>query len=170
MRHEPVAGGHAVRDHPLDPAEQLLMLELLVGEAHEGLERCLVAQPVVAGELEQLGADETLDQTEHVGVRAALDLRQQPLLRCGQAFDPVRPGQTVGQELLFVVERASLDDVALDIPANALRDFDGLRVALRGAEGGGCLHESLLWMMSVCGPGRLSSEARCAVWRANVSG
>ena len=34
----------------LDAAEQLLVLELLVAEAHERLERDLVAEPVVAAE------------------------------------------------------------------------------------------------------------------------
>ena len=64
----------------LDAAEELLVLELLVGEAHQRLERRLVAEPVVAADLEDLGADVALDQAEDVGVGAALDLAQQPSL------------------------------------------------------------------------------------------
>ena len=67
-------------DHRLEAAEQLLVLELLVGQAHQRLERDLVAEPVTAADLEHLGADEALDQREHVGVGAALHLREQALL------------------------------------------------------------------------------------------
>ena len=38
----------------LDAAEQLLVLELLVGEAHQRFQRDLVAERVVAAELEHL--------------------------------------------------------------------------------------------------------------------
>ncbi len=79
-RQERVALRHLRRGHLLEPAEQFLVLQLLVGEAHQRLERHLVAEPVVAADLEDLGADEALDQREHVGVGAALDLRQEPLL------------------------------------------------------------------------------------------
>ena len=66
----------------LDAAEELLVLELLVGEAHQRLERDLVAEPVLAAHFEHLGADEALDQAEHVGVGAALDLAEEaPLVR-----------------------------------------------------------------------------------------
>ena len=80
LRQEAVARRHAGRDHRLEPAEHLLVLELLVGQAHQRLERDLVAEPVTAADLEHLGADEALDQREHVGVGAALHLREQALL------------------------------------------------------------------------------------------
>jgi hypothetical protein len=79
-RQKDVPCRHAGADQGLDPAKQLLVLQFFVGEAHQRLERDLVAEPVVAALLEDLGADETLDQAEDVGVGAALDLRQQAAL------------------------------------------------------------------------------------------
>ena len=84
LREERVGAGHAVRDHRLEAAEELLVLELLVGEAHEGLQRHLVAHPVVAAHLQDLGADEALDEAEHVGVGAALDLAEEALPGAGR--------------------------------------------------------------------------------------
>ena len=77
---EAIAGGQDVADHRVDAAEQLLVLQLLVAEADQRLERDLVAEPVVAAQLEHLGVDEALDQAEDVGVGAALDLAHEPLL------------------------------------------------------------------------------------------
>ena len=88
------------RAHALDAAEQLLVLELLVAEAHQRLERDLVAEPVVAAHLEHLGGDEALDQAEYVGVGAALDLAQQALLVRGEEVEAIDLRQPVGQELL----------------------------------------------------------------------
>ena len=64
-----VAGGHAVGGEALDAAEERLVLELLVGEAHERLEGDLVAHPVLAARFQHLGGDEALHQAEHVRVR-----------------------------------------------------------------------------------------------------
>jgi hypothetical protein len=75
-----VAVGHVRADHGLDAAEQFLVLEFLVAEADQRLERDLVAQPVIAADLEHLGVDEALHQAEDVGVGAPLDLADQPLL------------------------------------------------------------------------------------------
>ena len=86
-------------DHPLDAAEQLLVLELLVGEAHQRLERGLVAEPVVAAHLEDLGADEALDQAEDVGVGAALDLAHEALFVRREKGELVGEREAVGQEL-----------------------------------------------------------------------
>src|SRR5690606_16442745 len=51
------------------------MLQLLVAEAYKGLERHLVAEPVIAADLENLRADVALDETEHVRVRAPLHMK-----------------------------------------------------------------------------------------------
>jgi hypothetical protein len=77
---EAIAGRHAGADEQLDAPEQLLVLELLVGEADDRLERGLVAEGVVAADLGHLGADEALDQAEHVGVGAALHLAEEARL------------------------------------------------------------------------------------------
>ena len=77
---EAIAGGQRLADQRVDAAEQLLVLQLLVAEPDQRLERHLVAEPVVVADLEHLGVDEALDQPEHVGVGAALDLADEALL------------------------------------------------------------------------------------------
>ncbi len=56
------------------------MLQLLVAEPDQRFERNLIAEPVVAAQLQHLGADKAFDQSEHAGVGAALDLAEIPLL------------------------------------------------------------------------------------------
>ncbi len=107
------------------------MLQLLVGQAHQRFERDLVAEPVTAADLQHLGADEALDQREHVGVGAALHLREQALLVGRQERQLRDLRQAVGQELLAEVELAAADHVAVGVPADALGDFDALGVAAR---------------------------------------
>ena len=126
---EGVAGGHARSHHHFQAAEQLLVLQLLVGQAHQRLERDLVTQAVVAAQLGGLGADEALDQREHVRVGAALNVRQQALFGGRQEREGLDLRQAVGQELAAVVEFAAADHVAVDVPAHALGDFDGLGIA-----------------------------------------
>ena len=64
-------------------SDQLLMLQLLVAEPHQRLERHLIAEPVFVTQLEDLGVDEPLHQTKDVGVGAALDLTHEPPLARG---------------------------------------------------------------------------------------
>jgi hypothetical protein len=78
--HERVACGHAFGAHELDAAEELLVLDLLVAQAHECLQRRLVAERMLAADLEDLRADEALAQAEHVGVGARLDLAHEARL------------------------------------------------------------------------------------------
>ena len=107
------------------------MLELLVGEAHQRLERGLVAEPVLAADLQHLGRDEALDQAEHVGVGAALDLAQQTLLVAAEKLERAHVRQAVGQEFMREIELAPANHVALDVQAHALGDLDAAGVALR---------------------------------------
>ena len=51
---ERVAGRHVGRHHRFDAAEQLLVLQLLVGDAHQRLQRDLVAEAMVAADLQHL--------------------------------------------------------------------------------------------------------------------
>ena len=81
---EAIAGRQRLAHHRLDAAEQRLVLDLLVAEPHQRLERVLVAQPVVAADLELLGGDKPLDQAEDVGVGAALDLAGKAFLVVGE--------------------------------------------------------------------------------------
>ena len=112
-----VARRHATLEHVLDAAEQLLVLELLVAEADERLERDLVAEPVLAGELEHLGADVALDEPEDVGVGAALHLAQQAALRVREEREFVDLRQAGGQERLREVEIAAAHHVARRCPS-----------------------------------------------------
>ena len=91
LRQELVAGRHALARQLLQAAEHLLVLQFLVGEAHQGFQRDLVAEPVLAAHLEDLGADEALDQPEDVGVGAALDLRHRSASRRREERQFVRP-------------------------------------------------------------------------------
>jgi len=129
LRNERVAGSHALRGHSLHAAEKLLVLKLLVGEAHQGLEGSLVAEPVLAADLDDLGPDEALDQAEHVGVGAPLNLAHQPFLVAAKEIHTVDFRQPVGQELLAEIEAAAADHVAVDFPADALRELYALGVA-----------------------------------------
>ena len=76
---EAIAVGQNLGDHRIDAAEQRLVLQLLVAESNQRLERNLVAEPVIVAEFQNLGIDETLDQTKDIGVSAALDLAHEPL-------------------------------------------------------------------------------------------
>ena len=88
----------------LDAAKQLLVLELLVAEADQRLERHLIAEQVLPTELEHLRVDEALDEAEDVRVGAALNLAQQPSLGRAQELEVVDLGQAVRQERPRVVE------------------------------------------------------------------
>jgi hypothetical protein len=61
LRQEGVASRHALGDHRLDAAEQLLVLQFLVGKPHKRFERDLIAEPVFAADLQHLGPDIALD-------------------------------------------------------------------------------------------------------------
>ena len=76
---EAVAAGQNLADHRLDAAEQRLVLQLLVAEPNQRLERHLIAKPVIPAQLQDLGIDEALDQPKDIGVGAALDLADEPL-------------------------------------------------------------------------------------------
>jgi hypothetical protein len=124
LGHELVALGHALGHHRLEPAEELLVLQLLVGEAHERLEDDLVAQGMRSGDVDQLRADESLHEAEHVGVGASLDLADEALLAGGREREASHRRETVGNELAGIVEIAAADHVAVDLPAHLLRSLD----------------------------------------------
>jgi len=131
------------------------VLELLVGEAHQRLERSLVAEPVVTAHLGDLRPDEALDQAEQVGVAAPLDLAEaQPLLLVEEG-ELIRLRQAVGQEFLAELEGAAADHVAVDLEAQALGGLDAARVAL--GVGGLC---SLLHGYLRPGSGRIIEASR----------
>jgi hypothetical protein len=52
----------------LQSPEEFLMLELFVAEADQRFERHLIAKPVIAADLQDLGVDEPFDQAEDVGI------------------------------------------------------------------------------------------------------
>ena len=107
------------------------MLDLLVAEAHQRLQRILIAQGVVAADVEHLGGDEALDHSEHVGVRPALNLAQQPAVVRGEKIEAIDHRQPVGQEMPGEVEASTANHVAIDVPADALRNLDALGVTRR---------------------------------------
>ena len=101
---ETITGGQDIADHRVDEAEQRLMLQLLVAEPYQRLQRDLVAEPVILAQLQHLGIDEALDQTEDIGVGATLDLADEPLFIGRQGRESIRQRKPVGKKLLGGVE------------------------------------------------------------------
>ena len=137
---EAIAGGQDLADHRLDPAEQRLVLQLLVAEADQRLERDLVADPVVAAHLQHLRVDEALGQAEHIGVGTALDLAHRALLVGRQGGELGGEGKSVRQELVRGIEAAAPDDVLVDVPAHPLGHVDAARVAVGIVQSGDRVH------------------------------
>ena len=100
------------------------MLQLLVAEPDQRFERDLVAEPMIAAQLQHLGADKAFDQPEHVGVGAALHLAEIPPLLRRKEMPACRQGEPVGQEFVGEIEPAAADDVGLDVPADPFRAGD----------------------------------------------
>ena len=96
------------------------MLQLLVAEPNQRLERNLVAEPVIMAQFKNLGIDETLDQPEDIGVGAALDLAHKPLFIGRQGRERIGQGKPVRKELVGDIEAAPPDDVRLYLPAHPL--------------------------------------------------
>ncbi len=95
------------------------MLQLFVAEPDQRLECHLIAEPVVAAQLQDLGADVALDQPEHIGVGAPLDLAEIHFLVWREEIEPIRQTEPVGQKLVGAIEPAAANNVGLDVPANA---------------------------------------------------
>ena len=127
---EPIAGGQHLADHRVDAAEQRLVLQLLVAEPHQRLERVLVAEPVLVAQFQHLGIDEPLHQPEDVGVGAALDLAHEPLFSRRQGGERVGQDEPIRKELVGGIEAASPDDVRLHVPAHPLGRLDRARIPL----------------------------------------
>jgi hypothetical protein len=107
-----------IADHLLDAAEQFLVLQFLVTEAHQCLQCRLVAEPVIAAHFQHLGVDESLDQTEHVRIGATLYLADQAFVIRVEKIERTQSGDTVGQEFPGKVELPSPDDIPVDVPAH----------------------------------------------------
>ena len=77
---EAIAVGQHLARHLVDAAEQCLVLQLLVAEPNQRLERDLVAEPMIFAEFQDLGINETLDKSKDIGVGATLDLAHEALV------------------------------------------------------------------------------------------
>ena len=77
IRDHRVTVRHVCSHHLLQAPKQFLVLEFFSREADEPLERVLVAQDVTSRLVQHLCADEALDESENIGVGAALDLTEQ---------------------------------------------------------------------------------------------
>src|SRR6516225_8785822 len=73
-RHRSGSRQENLTDHGIDAAEQGLVLQLLIAEPHQRFERNLVAECVIAAQLQDLGVDKPLDQPKDIGVSASLNL------------------------------------------------------------------------------------------------
>src|SRR5262245_42701678 len=94
---------------------------------------------MMAADFKDLRADESLDQSEDVGVCAALNLAQKPMLGLRDERQLIELRQTIRQELLVEIELSAANHVSIDFPSDSLRDFDDLciSVALRPGGSGG---------------------------------
>ena len=110
------------------------MLQLLVAEPHQCLERDLVAEPVIVAQFEHLGVDEALDQPEDVGVGAALDLAHEPLFAGRQRGERIGERKAVRKKFVRGIEAAPADDVLLDIPSHPLGCLDAALIAVAGGD------------------------------------
>src|SRR5262249_11200300 len=115
---EAVALGQHLADHRIDAAEQFLMLQLLIAESKQCLERDLITEPVVSAQLEDLGIDEAFNQPKDVGVCAALDLAHESLLIGRQGVERIDKRKPVRKKLLRGVEAAPADNVLIYVPAH----------------------------------------------------
>ena len=131
---EAIAVGQNLADHRIDAAEQRLVLQFLVAEPNQRLERNLVAEPVVFAQLQDLGVDEALDQSKDIGVGAALDLAHEPLFSSRQGGERVGERKPVRQELVGGIEAAPADDVLVDVPSHPLRRLNATRVPIAGRD------------------------------------
>ena len=110
--------------------KKLLVLQFLVSQTNQRLECDLVPKRMSATEVGDLGTNEAFDQREHVGIGTALYVRIKALLIRAQERQLVDLRQSVGQKLLAEIEFPAAYQIAVDIPANTLRDFDALGIAL----------------------------------------
>ncbi|SAL86496.1 hypothetical protein AWB67_07211 [Caballeronia terrestris] len=126
---ERITRRHPRTNHGLDAAKQLLVLQFFVGEANQCLKCNLVTEPVVAAHVEDLGSNETLDQTEDICVRTTLNLRQQAPLGDAQKRQPIDERQAVRQEFFREIEFAMTKHVAINVPPDALGHFHASSIA-----------------------------------------
>src|SRR5437764_4083322 len=100
------------------------MLQFLFAEPDQRFERGLVAEPMIAAQLEDLGIDETLDEAEHVGVGAALHLTEIAMVVGREERECARQRKPVREKFVGEIEPPAADDVGLDVPANPLGGSD----------------------------------------------
>src|ERR1700746_653200 len=117
---EAITGGQNITDHRVDKAEQCLVLQLLVAEPYQRLERNLVAEPVILAQFQDLGIDEALDQTKDIGVGAALYLTDEPHFIGRQGRERIRQRKPVWKKLVGGIETAPPDHILVDVPTNPL--------------------------------------------------
>ena len=157
--------GQYIADHRVDAAEQRLVLQLLITEPNQRLERDLVAEPMIVAQLEDLSIDEALDQPKDIGVGAPLDLAHEPLLIARKGRKRMGQRKPIREELVSGIEAALPDHVFLDAPSHTLRRFDAARIAVAREDFADRIHFGLL-RRAVCGwnerSGRLMGP--CVSW------
>ena len=137
-----IAFGQHLADHRVDAAEQGLVLQLLVAEPDQRLERNLVAEPMIVAQFQDLGVDESLDQPKDIGVGAALDLAREPLFISRQGRERIGERQPVRQELVGGIEAAPPDDVLVNIPSHPLGRLNAARIPFGAVDFADRIHGS----------------------------
>jgi hypothetical protein len=96
------------------------MLQFFVAEPDQRLQRDLIAEPVLVAQFKDLGIDEALDQSKHIGIGPALNLTDEALFIGGQRGECVGHRQRVGEKFVGGIETAPPDHVLVDVPADSL--------------------------------------------------
>lgn len=104
------------------------MLQLLITEPNQRLERDLVAEPVLVAQFQNLGIDEALNQPKDIGVGAPLNLAHKPLFISREACESVGQREPVRKELVGGVEAATSDYIVLNVPAHPLGRLNAARI------------------------------------------
>src|SRR5262245_59269153 len=89
---------------------------------------------MIVTQFQDLGIDETLNQTENIGIGAALDLAHEPLFSSRQGCELVGQRESVRQEFLCRIERPPTNDIRVDIPPNALGGLNATCIPIGGRE------------------------------------
>lgn len=112
------------------------MLELLLAEAHQRFDRDLIIEAMAARELEHLDVDVALDESEDVGVAAALHAARKPAFALSQEVECRYQRQAVRQELV-VADQAALAQYIRDRPTCLLGGVDRALIGTcaRGLDG-----------------------------------
>jgi hypothetical protein len=115
-------------DQVLHAAKEMLVLDLFVAEPDQGFQLGLIAKPMILAQLQDLGIHIALQQAEHVGIGAALNLADKAHLLRRQVWKFRSLGKPVGKKAMRGIKASAFDDV-LNAPTHPLGHLDATGIA-----------------------------------------